>query len=71
MKIWKAKAEENSGGNNQPGTVLSIGKNDFTVQTGDGILRVLEVQMPGKKRMDTGAFLMGNMMEPGDLLTQV
>ena len=71
MKIWKAKAEENSGGNNQPGTVFSIGKNDFTVQTGDGILRVLEVQMPGKKRMETGAFLRGNTMEPGDVLTQV
>ena len=70
MKIWKAKAEENSGGNNQPGTVISIGKNDFTVQTGDGVLRILEVQMPGKKRMETGAFLRGNTMEPGNLLTQ-
>ena len=71
MKIWKAKAEENNGGNNQPGAVLGVGKNDFTVQTGDGILRILEVQMPGKKRMETGAFLRGNTMEPGDVLTQV
>ena len=70
MKIWKAKEEKNGGGNSQPGTVLTVGKNDFTVQTGDGILRILEVQMPGKKRMETGAFLRGNTMEPGDLLTQ-
>ena len=27
MKIWKAKAEENSGDTNQPGTVFYIGKN--------------------------------------------
>ena len=70
MKIWKAKAERSVSENSQPGTVLSVGKNDFTVQTGDGILRILEVQMPGKKRMETGAFLRGNTMEPGDLLTQ-
>ena len=30
----------------------------------------MEVQMPGKKRMETGAFLRGNAMEPGDLLVQ-
>lgn len=81
MKIWRAEAAGESGvksgqetagteGPAQPGMVLAVGKNDFTVQTGDGILRVLEVQMPGKKRMETGAFLRGNTMEPGDVLTQ-
>ena len=70
MKIWKAKVEGTSGGNSKPGTVLTVGKNDFTVQTGNGTLRIMEVQMPGKKRMETGAFLRGNAMEPGDLLVQ-
>ena len=82
MKIWRAEAhtaeegakyaQDTAGGEEpaQPGTVLSVGKNDFTVQTGDGVLRILEVQMPGKKRMETGAFLRGNTMEPGNLLTQ-
>ena len=82
MKIWRAEAhtaeegakyaQDTAGGEEpaQPGTVLSVGKNDFTVQTGDGVLRILEVQMPGKKRMETGAFLRGNTMEPGDVLTQ-
>ena len=70
MKIWRAKTEGNGCGNSRPGTVLAVGKNDFTVQTGNGVLRILEVQMPGKKRMETGAFLRGNTMEPGDLLTQ-
>ena len=40
----------------------------FAVQTGDGVLRVYEVQIPGKKRMDTGAFLRGYTMEPGTVL---
>lgn len=69
MKIWQAQAEAYPG-NEAPGTVVSVGKNDFCVQTGEGVLRVREVQMPGKKRMETGAFLRGNTMEPGQILTQ-
>ena len=50
-----------------PGTVVSVEKDSFCVQTGDGVLRVLEVQMPGKKRMDTGAFLRGYALEEGSV----
>lgn len=70
MKIWRAAAEAAETADVQPGTVVSVEKESFAVQTGDGILRVLEVQMPGKKRMDAGAFLRGNTMEPGELLTR-
>ena len=72
MKIWRAAAEAAETAETadvQPGTVVSVEKESFAVQTGDGVLRVLEVQMPGKKRMDAGAFLRGNTMEPGELLT--
>lgn len=69
MKIWRAAAEASETADVQPGTVVSVEKESFAVQTGDGVLRVLEVQMPGKKRMDAGAFLRGNTMEPGELLT--
>lgn len=70
MKIWRAAAEASETADVQPGTVVSVEKESFAVQTGDGVLRVLEVQMPGKKRMDAGAFLRGNTMEPGELLTR-
>lgn len=70
MKIWRAAAEASETADAQPGTVVSVEKENFAVQTGDGVLRVLEVQMPGKKRMDAGAFLRGNTMEPGELLTR-
>ena len=64
MKIWKAKVlSENS--NAKPGTILQVTKNSFAVQTGDGILEVLEVQMEGKKRMTTDAFLRGYTVEEG------
>ena len=63
MKIWRAKAESDVTANAVPGTVLSVEKDSFTVQTGAGVLRVLELQIPGKKRMDTGAFLRGYTIE--------
>ena len=83
MKIWRAKADTQTVEDMQmgddgrsgargtiPGTVTSVGKEEFTVQTGDGGLRVYEVQIPGKKRMETGAFLRGYTMETGTILTR-
>ena len=70
VKIWRAKAEADGTAKAEPGTVLSVEKDSFTVQTGDGILRVLELQIPGKKRMDTGAFLRGYTIESGVKFTQ-
>ena len=71
MKIWKVAAEPAEQAQDAvPGTVLHTGKDDFTVQTGDGILRVLEVQIPGKKRMETGAFLRGYTVEPGTVFVR-
>lgn len=48
MKIWRAKAEADGTVKAEPGTVLSR-EDSFTVQTGDGVLRVLELQIPGKR----------------------
>lgn len=75
MKIWRAKAEQTGGKPTQerevaPGTVVFVGKNEFGVQTGDGVLHVYEVQIPGKKRMETGAFLRGYPLETGTVLPQ-
>ena len=38
------------------------------VQTGDGALSLLEVQLQGKKRMDTGSFLRGYKLEEGTFI---
>ena len=70
VKIWRAKAEGEGAGEKEPGTVVSVGKNDFAVQTGSGILRVYELQIPGKKRMETGAFLRGYALEEGTVFTR-
>lgn len=48
--------------------VVDVLKNSFIVQTGDGCLELLEVQLEGKKRMDAGSFLRGVKIEKGDCL---
>ena len=63
MKLWKARVVP--GGEAVPGQVLAVDKKGFTVQTGDGALQILELQMEGKKRMDTAAFLRGYPVETG------
>ena len=43
-----------------PGTITCDGRKNLIVSTADGALRLLEVQLSGKKRMPTPAFLCGN-----------
>lgn len=66
MKLWKARVV--SGGEAVPGQVLAVDKKGFAVQTGDGALQILELQMEGKKRMDAGAFLRGCPLTAGEIL---
>ena len=71
LKIWEAdvvwKPEEESQCL-ENGTVVSVSKSDFTVKTGEGCLKILSVQLEGKKRMDTAAFLRGFSLEKGVVL---
>lgn len=69
MKIWEAqvKASDNVG-DKAPGTVVNVEKEIFFVQTGEGLLGVKSLQIPGKKRMDAGAFLRGYQVKEGECL---
>lgn len=64
LKIWRAEVLPKESGQ-APGTVTEAGKGGFCVQTGKGVLRLLEVQLEGKKRMDAQAFLRGFHAAPG------
>jgi methionyl-tRNA formyltransferase len=50
------------------GRVCSVGNEGFTVQTGNGILEILEIQKEGKKRMLCRDFLRGFKLNSGDIL---
>ena len=53
-----------------PGTVVCSDKHSLVVCTGDGLLSVRELQMEGKKRMDTPAFLCGYPIPEGDVFVK-
>ena len=82
MKIWDAEVSDmdmvkidaetlNMDVETKPGTIVKVDKDAFYVQTGDGLLKVLELQIPGKKRMDAGAFLRGYQVKTGEMLKRV
>ncbi len=58
-KIWRTRViSENSNG--IPGEIIRVTKSGIVVSTGDGLLEILELQAPGKKRMHTTEYLRGH-----------
>lgn len=66
LKIWKAHVEkpEMTG---DVGKIVRMDKKGMYVQTGQGILCVDELQIEGKKRMNTGDFLRGYVVRNNQL----
>jgi len=54
LRIWDARALAGSG---TPGSVVASGKQGIDVACGKGCLRLLEIQMPGAKRLSAADFL--------------
>lgn len=76
VKIWQsdalpADAVSDEVAKEKPGTIVAVAKDYFDVLCGKGILRVNELQLEGKKRMDTKSFLLGNQWKVGMLLGDV
>ncbi|TXK97324.1 methionyl-tRNA formyltransferase [Methylococcaceae bacterium HT1] len=55
MRVWQVEVVDINS-NATPGLILDDNKH-IDVVTGDGVLRLLEIQMPGKKRMQVVDFL--------------
>lgn len=79
IKIWDAdvvkelpgtggEAAEQLTGSKEAGRVLLVTKKHIFVQTGEGILKINEVQLQGKKRMPVASFLLGYPLQAGCLL---
>ncbi|OKZ67372.1 MAG: methionyl-tRNA formyltransferase [Clostridiales bacterium 41_12_two_minus] len=66
LKVWKASVLDKESGK-EPGTI-EVGKNTIAVQTGKRMLQLEEIQLEGKKRMQTDAFLRGVNLETGMIL---
>ena len=68
VKIWKAAVRPSREQKKEPGSVILEDKKHFGIQTGDGVLEILELQLEGKKRMTADAFLRGYQLENGTKL---
>jgi methionyl-tRNA formyltransferase len=70
LRVWRAAvaAPTDGGAAAAPGTVLAVDAGGILVTTGDGALRLLEVQAPGKKRMLAADFARGARVAAGERL---
>lgn len=65
LKIFRTTIGEGSGA---PGTVLSSAKGSFEIACGDGTLFLHELQLSGKKRLNSTSFLTGYPVPVGTVL---
>lgn len=68
LKIYTASLGKVSDG--KPGEIINLPSRKIEVVCGDGVsLIISEVQLFGKKRMDTSSFLNGNSIDIGEILS--
>ena len=68
LKIWKSRTAEDIQSEADPGTVVGTGKDGIFVKCGTGTLCITELQLEGRKRMSSDAFLRGCSVEDGTVL---
>lgn len=60
FKIWRTRTLV---GQKKPGEIISITKEGLLVGTGEGLLEILELQVPSKKKMLTKEYLRGHSFD--------
>jgi methionyl-tRNA formyltransferase len=71
LKIFKTQVEDvypQATGEAVPGQIMSVSENGIVVATGKGCLRLLELQLEGKRRLGAREFLSGNKLSTGEKL---
>ena len=68
LKIWEAQVLPDPETKAPCDSVISASDEGLKIQTGNGVLCVTSLQLEGKKRMDTAAFLRGYQVESGCIM---
>jgi methionyl-tRNA formyltransferase len=62
MRIWLSEVVQ-GGASAAPGTVVAAGKAGIDVATGEGLLRIIRLQIPGKRAMTSQEFLNAHQVD--------
>jgi len=66
IRIWSAELQTDTNITAQPGEICAISKVGMDVSTGSGVLRITELQLPGKRRMQVSDMLNAHKFTIGD-----
>jgi len=73
LKIWRTRKRSqvmsHSSSRSQPGQILTVEKGEIVVQCGDSTsLRLIELQLPNRRRVAAGDFVNGVSLKVGEVL---
>ena len=66
--VWRAEVFEKRDSTHSPGEIIGAQPEGIVVATGDGALKVTEIQAEGKRRMPVAEYLRGHKVEKGVIL---
>jgi methionyl-tRNA formyltransferase len=67
LKVLRVSLGEGSG---TPGTILRADREGIEIACGSGSIRILELQLEGRKRLAAAEFVAGYRLEPGTILSR-
>ena len=67
LKIFRSRIREGAS-SGSPGTIKEIDSSGIVMNTGKGLISIVELQPPGKRRMSAADFARGRKPAPGDTI---
>ncbi len=68
LKIWRLEPSSSPAAGAAPGSVVAAARDGIVVACGTGLVRIVELQPSGRRRMSAAEFLAGHPLAPGDRL---
>lgn len=69
LKILKAEIESGLAIKASPGEIVKVSHEGIIVATGNGLLKIEEIQLESSKQMPAWAFVSGHRVKPGDIFS--
>ena len=69
LKVYDGEVIKAETSGKEPGSIVKVEKDSFTVMTGKDALKISDIQIEGKRRMAVKEFLLGYALNEGDTLS--